>query len=168
MDKNNYLPWELAVRLALLGFNEPCVAQWNRSTGAKREILKGKNYQTYINFYGYYSDYNLRHYIERRKQFQNRYDAFNSNLDRVCIGMNIAAPLHQQVKEWFRLNYDIDFFERPMVGRKKEYVCDPIGPNITTKLKACETPREALEQAFWYLVDKVKPLPIPELPKEQS
>lgn len=167
MDKNNYIPWELAVRLALLGFNEPCVAMWNRSQKALRDLLRGKNYGDYTTFTPLSSRWSDR-YIYDRNKLNNLYEAYGDNLDKMCVGWNIAAPTHQQVKEWFRLKYDIDFFERPHIGRTKEYVCDPLGPNIHVKLKACATPREALEQAFWVLVETVKPIPIPELPKKKK
>lgn len=169
MDKNNYIPWELAVRLALLGFNEPCVAMWNRSKKALRDLLRGKNYKSYTTFLPIH-DHNrwLDNHIDDRKRLNRAYQTYGEQLDYVCTGWNIAAPTHQQVKEWFRLKYDIDFFERPHIGRTKEYVCDPLGPNIHMKLKACATPREALEQAFWVLVENVKPIPIPESPKKKK
>lgn len=167
MDKNNYIPWELAVRLALLGFNEPCVAEWNRSQKGLRDLLKGRNYVGYTTFIPSDRERWLDRHIAERNIFNKAHEN-QGNLDKACVGWNIAAPTHQQVKEWFRLKYDIDFFERPHIGRTKEYVCDPLGPNIHVKLKACATPREALEQAFWVLVETVKPIPIPELPKKKK
>ena len=169
MDKNNYIPWELAVRLALLGFNDECFAAWNRSQKGLRDLLRGTNYGNYTNFASLYRHSTwIEYHIQERNKLNNLHEAYGDNLDKMCVGWNIAAPTHQQVKEWFRLKYDIDFFERPHIGRTKEYLCDPLGPNIHVKLKACATPREALEQAFWVLVETVKPIPIPELPKKKK
>lgn len=55
----------------------------------------------------------------------------------------------------------VDFIERPHMGKSKQYVCDPVGPGIgQCKLQACDTPTAALEQALWFLLDKVQPIPI--------
>ena len=74
-----FIPYEQALELKELGFNEMCVAYWTSGIG------------------GYYLDF---------KHFTNTHWMFtaddNKGRDKMCV-----APLYQQAFRWFRDKYDL-------------------------------------------------------------
>jgi hypothetical protein len=155
MDAEYFVPWELAARAGLLGFNEGCVQEWGRVP--KKRMLKNV-WRIYRNFHTWNlnpgdESYNYR--VQRRKKY-----AESRSLDIAWKYGNVAAPTYEQLKEWFRVNYDIDFIERPEISSVKKYICEVIIPGKGHKVfPVAVTPREALLQAFWYIMERVEPLP---------
>jgi len=81
MDKE-FIPYEQALELKELGFDEMCVAYWTSGIS------------------GYYLDF---------KHFTNIHWMFTANdnkgRDKMC-----TAPLYQQAFRWFREKYNLDHF----------------------------------------------------------
>lgn len=78
--KKLFVPYELAVQLKEKGFNEPCLC-----------CYRGNALQLAISTSGYLSDTNFE---------------VNSDLND-ATGYWVAAPLYQQIVDWFREKHDI-------------------------------------------------------------
>lgn len=171
MEKQYYLPWGLTVKLALMGYNEPSNRLWKKPQALvkpwKDQLRLPSKYTEYNFAYSHQDEaYNNR----RRIQFQTLYDkgkAAGYNPEQyACNNYAIVAISWEQAKEWLRKTYDVDFYERPHIGKDKKYVCDPIGQGMSnTKLQARETPLMALEYCIEHMCSVLKPLP---LMKEQG
>ena len=150
MKDKYFLPWELAAMLALLGFNEPCIALWGRAHTDRR--MKPRTCHDETNFW----EWELRsgrtdlvRMLQAAKQ--------GASLNVVFRGRNVAAASYETVMDWFREVYNIDFIERPSVAATKKYVCDPVGPGFANiRLEAKSTFLEARLSCITYLLDNVK------------
>lgn len=163
MDIKYYVPKEMAHQLALWGFNEECDRRW---AILKNQLLKVSSCWSNVNWWqetsgsqpidGTYRKEALEDYAEKLPLFK-------------CVSRAIA-PTYDQVKDFFITKYDIDFIERPHIGQEKQYICDVVGNGLgDIRLQACTTPREALLQAFTFLLDKLQPLPCPvPVPEEEE
>jgi len=132
-----HVPKELALKLASLGFNEKCY----RIFYAHADLLKEPMRYLQTNFY---SD-------DQRKKWDDDGQTMNCPI----------SPTLDQIINWFREKYDIDFIMGPKrSGGEKLYECIPVGLGFSNvKLEPCKTLREAELQAFEYLCDKVERLP---------
>jgi len=74
-----FIPYEQALELKELGFNEECMAYWTSSLN------------------GYHIEY--KHYINKHWMFTAN---DNKNRDKMC-----TAPLYQQAFRWFREKYGL-------------------------------------------------------------
>ncbi len=64
----------------------------------------------------------------------------------------IPAPMYCQVKNWLRVNHQIDLYEKPLIGKEHLYICDPLREDFNTiRLEPQKTPEKALEKAFEYI-----------------
>jgi len=147
-----YLPWELAARLALLGFNYECRELWGRD--AKQRRFKPPSSGTQKTFY----DWELGEDREASRFFERimRTGLLN-DLNRAWKGRNVAAPTYDIVMDWFREVYNIDFIERPSIAATKKYVCDPVGPGFSNvRLEAKGGFYEARLACITYLSERVK------------
>jgi len=151
MKEAYFLPWELAARLALLGFNEPCVTYWGRAPkGRTRRPRNGQDCTSYWEWELKEGRKDLSFLIERAKN--------GHNLTNIFQGRNVAAATHEVVMDWFIKVYNIDFIERPSIGvGVKKYICDPVGPGFSnTRLEARSDKYHARLACIEYLVDRVK------------
>jgi hypothetical protein len=171
IDKARFLPWELTARLALLGYNEPTFSVWGKPKNLKKDwdcYVKVGNTWEHTTFQDR-DDYYRRTRKTALERFEQAKGLDYNPLQYAFIERSIVTITPDEAKEWFRKTYDIDFFERPHIGREKKYVCDPLGGGLgTVKLEAQNTPREALEACLSYLCDTVKPLPLEEVKKEET
>jgi len=79
--RTEFIPYELALRMKQLGFNEPCLARYN----VPGDLITS----------GCYSDSSIMHLIVEKND--------------ICEA-HILAPLFQQAFRWFREKYpDLDF-----------------------------------------------------------
>ena len=97
--KKEFLPYELAVKLKELGFDEPCLGFYNHQG---QLILMAQEDESSIEMY------------------KNSY---------VEMGMQYAAPLYQQAFRWFREKYMLLGFIEPANGYEDKslfafYICD--------------------------------------------
>jgi len=153
--KEYFTPFELAARLALLGFNEPCLREWSRDP--RKRVIKPQGCWMKVNF----EDWDLR-----REDRDNRVDAildkwqYSENLAHTFQYRNVAAPMNIQVLDWFREKYEIDVMQvRKSTGSGVTYLCDPVGPGIgDIQLPECKTPNEAQVQCIKHLIGILKPL----------
>jgi hypothetical protein len=153
--KEYFTPFELAARLALLGFNEPCLREWSRDP--RKRVIKPQGCWMKVTF----DDYELR-----REDRDSRVDALlekakhSEHLAYIFQYRNVAAPMNIQVLDWFREKYEIDVMQvRKSTGSGVTYLCDPVGPGIgDIQLPECKTPNEAQVQCIEYLVGILKPL----------
>lgn len=101
--ENEFVPFELAVRLKDLGFDEPCLAYFN---GNRPSRLGGEG----------------SNYIDNMHQWRNTFLSFKDedivltpekdwtdepNTVRKKWGMTVASPLWQQAFDWFREKHNI-------------------------------------------------------------
>jgi len=98
MEKE-FVPYELAVKLKELGFDEPCLGFYNHQG---QLILMAQEDESSIEMY------------------KNSY---------VEMGMQYAAPLYQQAFRWFREKYMLLGFIEPANGYEDKslfafYICD--------------------------------------------
>lgn len=161
------LPWELAARLVLLGYIKGSPIGYRRLKSMKPDgaieiastIWPGSGY-TPIKAWaddriagllsGYRANYKAYSEIKNSKRDPLKQTFFNCHMPVITFF---------EAKEFFREKYDIDFIERPHIGREKLYICDPVGSGLgQPRLKAVATPKEALIQCIEYLLDKVEPL----------
>jgi hypothetical protein len=150
MEKDYFLPWELAARLALLGFNEPCITTWGRAP--KGRTRKPRNSMDATTFW----EWELR---EGRKDLVGLIDMAKQghSLNMIFRGRNVAAATYEPVMDWFTKVYNIDFIERPSIAATKKYVCDPVGPGFTNiRLEAKADKYDARLCCIEYLVSRVK------------
>lgn len=143
MKDKFYVPWEIAVRLYLHGYEEDCVTAY-MSRGKKLYIPTRYGFSNYPGHDG------------------GRLDDYNrgTSLAEVLKRKGwVAAPTFDQVKDWFSINHSIDFIEMPLLGMEKKYTCNPAGiGGQEVRLPPQPTLREAMIEAFDYALDHVKPL----------
>ena len=150
-----FTPFELAARLALLGFNEDCFREWSRDP--RKRGIKPQ---------GCYMKVNFEQWDLRREGGSNRADEVlrkwkeSRNLAHTWQYRNVAAPMNFQILDWFREKYEIDVMQvRKSTGSGVTYLCDPVGPGIgDIQLPECKTPNEAQLQCIEHLVGILKPL----------
>jgi hypothetical protein len=152
-----FTPFELAARLALLGFNEECLREWARD--ARKRIIKPQGCWMHTNF----DDYELRGAgDDNNSHVDGVLDKWERSKDLTFTFMyrNVAAPMNIQVLDWFREKYEIDVMQvRKSTGSGVTYLCDPVGPGIgDIQLPECKTPNEAQLQCIKHLVGILKPL----------
>jgi hypothetical protein len=166
MDQKYYLPWRLTTKLAFLGYNEKSHIIWSKPRSLKnswKEKIRIPSKYLHCNFPYRGSDSltksknreNLIKILEKGK-------SLDYNPEQYAWSYYILVAITwDQAKEWFRKNYDIDFFERPYIGNKRQYICDCLGREFGQHtLQAKDTPHEALEQCLEFLCTKLEPLPI--------
>jgi hypothetical protein len=155
-----YLPFELAAKLALLGFNESCSREWMRDPNKRR--LKPRTCHSYHNF----DDWELykrnsgpEDHAPAVDRVLNR-QASGMNFKYIFLGRNVAAPMNQQALDWFREKYEIDVMQiRKSSASGFTYICDPVGPGIgEIRLEECKTPHAAVVQCIAHLISILKPL----------
>lgn len=153
-----YVPWEIAVLLALLGFNEACIRKFSYYSHHKLlEQTKYTNVQySYNNFY-----YNGKYHERPSQSFiDERWKRYTEEGLKACFKYTyIPAPTYEQVKEWLRVSYDIDFNEYPCGGMDKLYYCEPIVSGRCLNVEPGKTPKEAQLNAFNMILSTLKPLP---------
>ena len=148
MDTKFYLPWSISAKAILWGYNEEGVRFWNCYKAPKLLLSLKYGANIYIT-----DDYLTR---GRSSFFEGTAD-----LKLIFKSRYIVSITVDQLKIWFSEKYDIDFIERPVMAREKTYICDPVGAGLgDVRLEACKTLREAQENAFEYLFEHVKPLPL--------
>ena len=113
-----FVPYEIALALKELGFDEPCLRTytWN---GFDFDVLTciSDNVTT----------------MEKR---------LNSNNDKYTC----SAPLYSQAFRWFREKYKLDIISRPHIGKSKKYVCDPVNFRLEAKNTLEEAELECLKK----------------------
>lgn len=160
MDIKYYVPKEMACRLALWGFNEECDRRW---AVMKDRLLDDKSFSM-VNWFQEAD--RGEHYPPNGEYRRGALRAYSEGLSLSKVVYRATACTYDQVKEFFITKYNIDFIERPHIGREKQYICDVVGNGLgDVRLEACKTPREALLQAFTFLLNKLQPLPCP-VPEE--
>jgi len=152
-----FTPFELAARLALIGFNEECLREWSRDP--RRRILKPQTGNRCHNFW--YGDLrsNGDEGYSRVDDVLDKWKESN-NLTYTFQYRNVAAPINIQILDWFREKYEIDVMQvRKSTGFGVTYLCDPVGPGIgDIQLPECATPNAAIVQCIEHLVGILKPL----------
>ena len=95
--KQEFLPYELAVKLKELGFDEPCLAYYQKSAVIGDATILPI-------------------------QIRNKASNFNNN-EYSKMGVPFcSAPLYQQAFRWFREKYDLDSYIMPArLETKKVY-----------------------------------------------
>lgn len=171
MEKQYYLPWDLTVKLALMGYNDASHRCWAKPRAVLKlwkDTLRLPTSYPHYNFgWPHHKDDQVN---RKRKEFlvlmdKGRQAGYNPE-QFACSMWSLTAISWEQAKEWLRKNYDIDFYERPHIGKDKKYVCDPIGQGMSnTRLQARDTPLEALKCCIEHMCNTLKPLP---LMKEQG
>lgn len=161
------LSWRLAARLVLLGYIKGSPIGYG-----PLKSVKPDGPVTLRSTVWHACGYNpVRHYSESyQAEILNRYRQIYARLKEQPSGKEdilkktfrtsyMPVITFFEAKEFFREKYDIDFIERPHIGREKLYICDPVGPGLgQPRLKAVATPKEALIQCIEYLLEKVEPL----------
>ena len=152
-----FTPFELAARLALLGFNEDCIREWSRDP--RKRVVKPQGCYTKINFWDWELRGNSRGCAFTVDQVLEKWKE-SGNLNYTWQYRNVAAPMNIQVLDWFREKYEIDVMQvRKSTGSGVTYLCDPVGPGIgDIQLPECKTPNEAQLQCIKHLVGILKPL----------
>ena len=128
--KNEFIPYEQALALKELGFNEPCFA-----TFYKKELSQYPN--------------------SREEETGFNITPFKLVKNTEVVGLiadTITAPLYQQAFRWFREKHDLDVISKPHIRKTKKYVCDPV--NI--RLEAKNTYEEAETACLIKLIEIVK------------
>lgn len=166
MKDKYFLPWELAAKLALLGFNEPCLALWGRASKGRK--MRPRTSHTETNFW----EWELRSNSDSLVYMIQAAEK-GLPLDVIFRGRNVAAANYELVMDWFREVYNIDFLERPSIAATKKYVCDPVGPGfVNIRLEARKTFLDARLECITYILSKVKAKIPPfngiELPEEEE
>lgn len=163
MDDKYCLPWELAARLALIGFNEQCRRRWGRD--AKHRILLPINsFQERT-----IPEWNIKRFPDRDCLKELREIRDSHSLNSAWIGYNVAGPTYDEIREWFTEKYEIHFIQEPKMGSVVKYLCNPILKGKIISLPACNSYHEAQYQAFDHLVKIVKPINLyDELIKEEK
>lgn len=136
-----HVPKGLASKLALFGFNEKCYrSYYKRQNGLKKPMrYPSSNY---------------------RNRVYSKEEVAKAEWD---LHYELYSPTYDQVALWFTEKYQVDFISSPEEGRKKQYRCDPITPDLgLVNLSFCNTAQEAQLQAFNFLLTKLKPLPKPQ------
>lgn len=126
MEKR-FIPYEQALALRDLGFDEPCFGISNSSE---------KIHITY----------------EFDCKFNNKLANQNSDFKNSAYEDYIAIPTYQETFDFFREKHDLDIIERPHIGKTKKYVCDP----INRRLEAKDTFIEARLECLKKLIEIVK------------
>ena len=104
MEKE-FIPYEQALALKELGFDEPCLA--NYSIDVIGETVPHFRYNNRIS-----EAFSIDEGVW-----------FNHNLDKEYV---CSAPLYQQAFRWFREKYDLDYSIKPVYGEKhyKKHRCN--------------------------------------------
>jgi hypothetical protein len=106
MIENEFIPYEQALALKELGFDEPCLGYW-RNEDSPNPITIGQ--------------YTTKEDIEYEISGQDEYHNFKNII--------ALAPLYQQVFRWFREKYVLLGFIEPANGYEDKslfafYICD--------------------------------------------
>ena len=127
-----FIPYEQALALKELGFDEPCLANYTviPEDGIDWFTIPEQGITDKTSF-GSSKNYNSKYFEEEG---------------------TISAPLYQQAFRWFREKYNLDVISRPHIGKSKKYVCDP----INFRLEAKNTLEEAELECLKKLIEIVK------------
>ena len=108
-----FIPYEQALALKELGFDEPCLANYTviPEDGIDWFTIPEQGITDKTSF-GSSKNYNSKYFEEEG---------------------TISAPLYQQAFRWFREKYNLDVISRPHIGKSKKYVCDPINFRLEAK-----------------------------------
>ena len=137
--KNEFIPYEQALALKELGFNEPCFG-WFRST------LIPSNFTEFF----LETEFGMN---------ESPSDWVNSNfLDKAC-----SAPLYQQAFRWFREKHEIEattscFYSKRLdiPYEERQYHCHIIRDGVTSKGPKYKTYEEAELECLKKLIEIVK------------
>ena len=136
MEKE-FVPYELALRLKALGFNEKC--------------------------YGYFTRDKEFFYFD----VDDLSSAYTKNMDNLVVnsvnGLECTAPLYQQAFRWFREKYEIEattscFYSRRLniPYEERQYHCHVIRDGVTSKGPKYKTYEEAELACLKKLIQIVK------------
>ena len=136
MEKE-FVPYELALRMKALGFNEKC--------------------------YGYFTKDKEFFYFD----VDDLSSAYTKNMDNLVVnsvnGLECTAPLYQQAFRWFREKYEIEattscFYSRRLniPYEERQYHCHVIRDGVTSKGPKYKTYEEAELACLKKLIQIVK------------
>ena len=136
MEKE-FVPYELALRLKALGFNEKC--------------------------YGYFTRDKEFFYFD----VDDLSSAYTKNMDNLVVnsvnGLECTAPLYQQAFRWFREKYEIEattscFYSKRLdiPYEERQYHCHVIRNGLTSKGPRYKTYEEAELACLEKLIEIVK------------
>jgi len=154
-----YVPWEIAALLKLLGFDEYCMRQFSYYSHHKlleqtKYLYKQNEHHTYYN--GKYHSKPSQAVVD---EIWKRYTDGGLEGAFKHAYTYVPCPTYEQVKEWLRVNYDVDFNEYPRGGMGKLYYCEPIVSGRCLNVEPGKTPKEAQLNAFNLILPTLKPLP---------
>ena len=154
----NFIPYDLALKLKELGFDEPCFGYY---TPMKEWMMKGTRLNPKRHFHGcnWANSDNSMYFMYKQNSFGDR-DSVVKNSEFTKAIHNVAAPLWQQVIDWFRIKYNwlivVD------VANSNEYYAaireyDKIGAIISKiPYKIYSIYEEAREQAILKAIELIK------------
>jgi hypothetical protein len=128
--ENEFIPYEQALELKELGFDEPCVASWDETT--MKDTQTGK--ETPIIALNQLNGY---------KQYNSDHD-YNKSLGSKS---GISAPLYQQAFRWFREKYGLCSWITMELGNKSTFCWVLSGEHTLTQYAAYFYTYEEAEQA---------------------
>ncbi len=124
--KEEFIPYEQALALKELGFNEPSFKAYD-SKGVLQKCTSD------------YWDISSLNIIN---------EATTSNL-------KVLAPTFSQAFRWFREKHDLDVISKPHVRKTKKYVCDPVNIRLEAKNTYEEAELECLKKLIQIIKEKL-------------
>ncbi len=124
--KNEFIPYEQALALKELGFNEPSFKAYDNK-GVLQKCT---------------SDYWDISSLNRINE------ATTSNL-------KILAPTFSQCFKFFREKHDLDVISKPHIRKTKKYVCDPVNIRLEAKNTYEEAELECLKKLIQIIKEKL-------------
>lgn len=124
--KNEFIPYEQALALKELGFNEPSFKAYD-SKGVLQKCTSD------------YWDISSLNIIN---------EATTSNL-------KVLAPTFSQAFRWFREKHDLDVISKPHIRKTKKYVCDPVNIRLEAKNTYEEAELECLKKLIQIIKEKL-------------
>jgi hypothetical protein len=124
--KNEFIPYEQALALKELGFNEPSFKAYD-SKGVLQKCTSD------------YWDISSLNIIN---------EATTSNL-------KVLAPTFSQCFKFFREKHDLDVISKPHIRKTKKYVCDPVNIRLEAKNTYEEAELECLKKLIQIIKEKL-------------
>jgi hypothetical protein len=124
--KEEFIPYEQALALKELGFNEPSFKAYD-SKGVLQKCTSD------------YWDISSLNIIN---------EATTSNL-------KVLAPTFSQCFKFFREKHDLDVISKPHIRKTKKYVCDPVNIRLEAKNTYEEAELECLKKLIQIIKEKL-------------
>lgn len=103
--KKQFVTYEIALKLKELGFDEPCFGYY---TPMKEWMMEGTRINPERHFHGcnWANSDNSMYFMYKQNSFGDR-DSIVKNSEFTKAIHNVAAPLWQQIIDWFRIKHKL-------------------------------------------------------------